>query len=142
MHNIQLLKVFWGGQGSLVDTKTKSGSGLNVETWSVHHHVLILEYLCFLSGPQPADIFGGGEQNDCKLMFYLTTKCRKPRLILIRFHPVKAKIRIIRRWLFLASRHLSQGSVNKARVPTLNPKQSEILLLNGEVVYNLRKKLV
>jgi len=28
---------------------------------------------------------------------------------------------------------------NKARFPSLNPKQSEISPLNGEVVYNLRK---
>jgi len=31
---------------------------------------------------------------------------------------------------------------NKVRVPLLNPKQSEISPLNGEVVYNLRKMLV
>ena len=31
---------------------------------------------------------------------------------------------------------------NKARVPSLNPKQSEISPLNGEVVYNVRKMLV
>ena len=31
-------------------------------TWSVHHHVLCLEYLHFLTGPQPADdIFGGSK---------------------------------------------------------------------------------
>jgi len=44
-------------------------------TRSVHHHLLSLEYLCFLAGPQLAEIFGGGEKNDCKLMLYLTTKC-------------------------------------------------------------------
>ena len=34
------------------------------------------------------------------------------------------------------------ASINKERVPSLNPKQSEISPLNGEVVYNLRKMLV
>jgi len=31
---------------------------------------------------------------------------------------------------------------NKVRLHSLNPKQSEISPLNGEVVYNLRKMLV
>ena len=31
---------------------------------------------------------------------------------------------------------------NKARVPSMNPKQCEKSPLNGEVVYNLRKMLV
>jgi len=31
---------------------------------------------------------------------------------------------------------------DKARLPSLNPKQSEISPLNGEVVHNLRKMLV
>jgi len=57
--------------------KTKSRNKLNVEDGSIHdsmhHHVLSLEYLCFLTGPQPADIFWV-EQNDCKLILYLTTK--------------------------------------------------------------------
>ena len=41
--------------------------------------------------------------------------------------------------------HKLNGSVNKpnkARVLSLNPKQSEISTLNGEVVYNLCKMLV
>jgi len=39
----------------------------------VHHHVLSLEYLCFLTGPHPADNFEV-EQNDCKHILQLTTK--------------------------------------------------------------------
>jgi len=45
-----------------------------------------------------------------------------------------------------ASRYLPtpelNASVNKERVPSLNPKQSGISPLNGEVVHNLRKMLV
>jgi len=37
--------------------------------------------------------------------------------------------------------HKLNASVNKARVPSLNPKQSEISPLYGEVVYTLRKML-
>jgi len=34
------------------------------------------------------------------------------------------------------------ASINKERVPLLNPKQSKISPSNAEVVYNLRKMLV
>jgi len=34
------------------------------------------------------------------------------------------------------------ASINKERVPSLNPKQSELSPLNGEVVYNIRKMSV
>jgi len=36
----------------------------------------------------------------------------------------------------------SNNKPNKTRLPSLNPKESEISLLDGEVVYNLRKMLV
>jgi len=39
----------------------------------MNHQVLSLEYICILTGQQPADVFGD-EQNYCKLMLHLTDK--------------------------------------------------------------------
>ena len=50
-------------------------SGLWKMTWYAHHHVLSFKYLCFLTGPQPNDSFGKGEQNNCKFVLCLTTNC-------------------------------------------------------------------
>jgi len=63
-------------------------------------------------------------------------------LVNIRLLPFSTSDNI--KFLRCSSYHLN-ASINKpskARLPSLNPKQSEISPLNGEVVHNLRKMFV
>ena len=85
------------------------------------------------------------------LVFIGSAICSRSRsaLIAIPFHRSETNQSIIQHQItsnFYATisykLNASFEKPNRARVPSLNPKQSEISPLNGEVVYDLRKMFV
>jgi len=75
VHNMQLLKIFWGRQVAYVAMKTKSGSRLNVEYDMICVSTCIEPRISILSNRAATSWwFFRGKESDCKLMLYLTTK--------------------------------------------------------------------